>query len=360
MFIWGVSLKNVRIKDIARLSGVSAGTVDRVLHQRGRVSEDALKKVMAVLDQIEYRPNLLARTLASNKTIRLAALVPDPDLDPYWALCWAGIRQAQLDWAYYGITIESFPFNLYDKNSFVAEGQRAFEARPEGILVAPIFHVESLPFLELFRSAEIPFVFFNTNIPEFAPLSFIGQDLYQSGRVAAELMWLGTPSRERHLFVVMHIAEDIHNAVHLTEKEKGFRDFMTEVGNSRISTINVSHGTSPSLDAQLREIISDPELSGVFVSTSKATYLVASALEKQKNSSVRLGGYDLLEETVPFVRSGTVGYLINQNPKRQAQLGISHLVNHIIFRKEPPDKDLFPLEIITRQNVESYLLSGIH
>src|SRR5690606_18493447 len=46
--------KNITIKDIARMSGVSAGTVDRVLHNRGRVSEEALRKVLAVLEQIDY------------------------------------------------------------------------------------------------------------------------------------------------------------------------------------------------------------------------------------------------------------------------------------------------------------------
>ncbi len=59
--------KNIRIKDIARLAGVSAGTVDRVLHNRGRVSEEALQKITEVMKQIDYKPNLIARTLGSNK-----------------------------------------------------------------------------------------------------------------------------------------------------------------------------------------------------------------------------------------------------------------------------------------------------
>ena len=68
-----MNAKNVRIKDIAQLSGVSVGTVDRVLHNRGRVSEEALKKVLTVLDQIEYKPNVIARTLGSNKTYTIEA-----------------------------------------------------------------------------------------------------------------------------------------------------------------------------------------------------------------------------------------------------------------------------------------------
>ena len=46
--------KTYRIKDIAELSGVSTGTVDRILHNRGKVSEEAQKKVEKVLKEIDY------------------------------------------------------------------------------------------------------------------------------------------------------------------------------------------------------------------------------------------------------------------------------------------------------------------
>ena len=61
----------IRIKDIANLAGVSEGTVDRVLHHRGDVSAKSLEAVTKVLDEINYKPNLLARSLASKKTISL-------------------------------------------------------------------------------------------------------------------------------------------------------------------------------------------------------------------------------------------------------------------------------------------------
>ena len=57
---------------------------------------------------------------------------------------------------------------------------------------------------------------------------------------------------------------------------------------------------------------------------------------------------------------GTIDFLINQNPKRQAFLGISHLVNFLMFKREAPETDLFPLEVITPENLDSYLGSGIH
>lgn len=60
---------NIRIVDIAKMAGVSVGTVDRVIHNRGRVSEENRKKVQAILEMVHYQPNLMARSLASKKTV---------------------------------------------------------------------------------------------------------------------------------------------------------------------------------------------------------------------------------------------------------------------------------------------------
>ena len=50
---------NIRIVDIAKMAGVSVGTVDRVIHNRGRVSEENRKKVQTILEMVHYQPNLM-------------------------------------------------------------------------------------------------------------------------------------------------------------------------------------------------------------------------------------------------------------------------------------------------------------
>lgn len=51
--------QNYTIKDIARMAGVSAGTVDRVLHNRGDVSPKSKAKVQKMLDEIIISPMFL-------------------------------------------------------------------------------------------------------------------------------------------------------------------------------------------------------------------------------------------------------------------------------------------------------------
>ena len=340
------------------MAGVSAGTVDRVLHNRGRVSEEALQKVLNVLNQIDYKPNLIARSLGAKKNYRIAVLVPNPDQDPYWALCSSGIEQAIGEWVQYGITVETHSFDFFDNSGYEAIARQACESAPDGMLIAPIYYHETLPIFQMLKQASIPYVLFNTNIPEAEPLSFIGQDLYQSGKVGAELLCIG--QEDHGTLAVFHIYEDIQNSIHLVEKEKGFRKYIEEKKKGfNVVTIDLASHNEAVIEEKILPVLHDPLLKGIYTSTSSGSFLVASFLEKHNKGDIRLVGYDMLDKNLHYLKSGTIDFLINQNPKRQAFLGISHLANHLLFRKEAPTHSLFPLEVITQQNVDSYLKSAI-
>jgi len=314
---------------------------------------------MKVMEEIDYKPNLIARTLSSNRNYRIIALLPNPVTDAYWAQTKEGILQAETEWAHYSITIEVLLFDQYSKESFKEKAREAYTAKPDGIVTAPIFYDEALLFFDLLKNENIPYVLFNTNIPEVNPLTFIGQDLFNSGKVGAELMYLG--QHEGGKLAVLHLDEDIHNSVHLLEKERGFREYFKNKNTLAFEIGELSlRPHSPDFERKLNTLLNDPQLKGIFVSTSKGTSVVASYLEKKGKQKIRLIGYDILEQNLKYLRAGVIDFLINQNPKRQGFLAISHLVNYLIFKKKAPEMDLFPLEVITQQNVDSYLNSGIH
>lgn len=352
--------RNVRIKDIARLAGVSVGTVDRVLHNRGRVSEEAMQKVMKVLEQIDYRPNVIARTLGANKTYRIAVLLPNPAQDPYWALTKEGIDQAQNEWMRYGVEIIPCVYDLYVKESLDAVAEAITQSPPDGVLVAPIFYHESLPHLKRFEELGIPYVLFNTRIENIASLSFIGQNLYQSGRLGGELMHLSL-REPAGVIAVLHINEDISNAVHLAEKERGFRDYFAQHHDGRyeLRTFNIYDPSALAIDGPLSNLLNEGALKGIFVTTSKGTAVMASFLAQHGKTDLKVIGYDLLDDNVKYLEKGIIKFLIHQNPRRQALLGVNHLVSHLILKKPIPAQDLLPLEIISPQNIRSYLESTL-
>src|ERR1700758_326556 len=109
----------VRIKDIAVKAGVSTGTVDRVLHNRGRVDEKVRSKILKIIEEMNYEPNLMARSLASNKTYNLAALIPDYKIDSYWEAPKLGIEKAEKELRQYGIVVQQYVFNPDQAESFI-------------------------------------------------------------------------------------------------------------------------------------------------------------------------------------------------------------------------------------------------
>lgn len=337
------------------MAEVSVGTVDRVIHKRGEVSAESYKKVMSILEKTGYKPNLIARTLGSLKTFKVVALLPDAGQDEYWKMAFEGVQKAEGDWSQYGIAIKVLFFDMYDKNSFKKAFKSVLRLQPDGILTAPIFYHEALDFFQICRSKKIPFAVFNNNIPTSGSLTFIGQNLYESGIVGAELLHIN--QKQPGTYAILHIYDDIHNSVHLSEKEKGFKDYFKNIKTEKCNVLsvdlNVSHAST--LEKELNQLLKDPDLKGVMVTTSKGASIVSKLLEKHGKNGIRMVAYDLLKQNVFYLEKGIIDFLINQNSKRQAVMGITQLANHLVFKKELAPTYLFPLEIITRSNLRSHL-----
>jgi LacI family transcriptional regulator len=350
-----MSKSNIRIKDIAKLVGVSVGTVDRVIHNRGEVSSESYQKIMAALETTGYKPNLIARTLGSHKNYRIIALVPQPNQDEYWKRSAEGVKAALDDWQQYGVYIEPAYFDLYNKESFKSQARAILDSPFDGIITAPIFYQEALDLLNNCQSRNIPIVLFNNTLPDAKPLTFVGQNLYESGSVGAELLCTG--QKGPGSFAILHLYDDIHNSVHLYEKERGFKDYFNELKDEQfnIISLDLSIQNETEIQEKVSNVLNDPSLKGILVTTSKGASTVSALLEKHGKNDIRFVAYDLLDRNVAYLKKGIIDFLINQDAKRQAFLGISKLVNYLLFKKELPETHLFPLEIISRKNLNSYL-----
>lgn len=69
--------KTITIYDVAREAGVSMATVSRVVNGNPNVKPSTRKKVSDVIDRLNYRPNAVARGLASKKTTTVGVIIPD-------------------------------------------------------------------------------------------------------------------------------------------------------------------------------------------------------------------------------------------------------------------------------------------
>lgn len=69
--------QTITIYDVAREAGVSMATVSRVVNGNPNVKPATRKKVLEVIERLDYRPNAVARGLASKKTTTVGVIIPD-------------------------------------------------------------------------------------------------------------------------------------------------------------------------------------------------------------------------------------------------------------------------------------------
>lgn len=69
--------KEITITDVAKQAGVSMATVSRVVNGNSNVKAETRKKVMAVIDKLNYHPNAVARSLASKKSTTIGVIIPN-------------------------------------------------------------------------------------------------------------------------------------------------------------------------------------------------------------------------------------------------------------------------------------------
>lgn len=74
----------ITIYDVAEKAGVSIATVSKVINNTGRISEKTRKKVMQIMDELEYQPSVVASALSGKSTFTIGLTLPDL-ANPYFA-----------------------------------------------------------------------------------------------------------------------------------------------------------------------------------------------------------------------------------------------------------------------------------
>jgi LacI family transcriptional regulator len=126
----------IRIKDIARLAGVSIGTVDRVIHERGEVAEKTRQKVKSILKETNYSPNVMAQVLKSKKQYHLVSLLPESINDnSFWQKHPVGMNKAMDDLDLFNVKLSQITFNILNEKDFQKKANDIFDLNPDGILL---------------------------------------------------------------------------------------------------------------------------------------------------------------------------------------------------------------------------------
>lgn len=348
---------NIRIIDIARMAGVSTGTVDRVLHNRGRVSEEKRAKVEKVLKEINYEPNMVARFLASKKSYKFAILAPTYSSGDYWQLVCEGIDKATDELKKFNISTEYFLFNQYDRFSFVNAVNSFKEKEFDGVLIATLFGDYVIKLSKELDAKGMPYIYIDSGISGQKDLSYFGGDSFGTGVIAAKLLLneVGTAAD----IIIAHIRFRYKEiSVQMKTRENGFMEYLENNnfrGNIHHIEINPDDYTKTLLE--VKDIINNSQgLVGGIVLNSRIYELVTllEKLDADQQSKIRLVGHDAIERNIKGLRDGRISFILSQRPELQGYGALKAMGNYFLFKQVPEKVNYMPIDILIKENVDYY------
>lgn len=344
--------RNIRIVDIARLAGVSPGTVDRVLHNRGKVSPDKKEKIEKVLKEINYKPNIIARSLAMRKHHTILVFIPYFEKGSYWDTLDGGIVKAANELANFNIDIEYVYYDQYNAKSFKEKASEILDKDISAVLVAPLFKKHSVWFSQELDKKEIPYVYVDSNIEDQNNLSYFGANSFDSGRLAAKLL-LYKIDKDSDIVVARIPSQNDDESTQTVTRERGFLEYLSENKfEGKVHNVKLLDDDGV-VKSSLLNLLEANNVQGGIMFNSRIHEL-SQALPSVAKAKMKLVGYDLIAKNIEALHQSEVAFLLSQRSDMQGYNGVKALSNFLLFGKSADKVNYMPIDILVEENIRYY------
>lgn len=330
---------------IAELAGVSRGTVDRALHNRGRVNPEVAERIRKIAEDLGYRPNSIGQALVrSRQGLRLGTILQSAETPTMQDVA-AGARQAAAELRVSGLEVELREVQGRDTLQVLRQIDELTAWGANGLAIAATSSPDLEARIDALSAQGIPVVTFNTDAPASRRLCFVGMDNYRAGQTAAGLVRQMLPSGGLVFPIAGHVNNEAHNS-----RMRGFLDTLAPEKRGEISLLPFQ----PCFDRDdyAHEITSHalrehPSLACVYI-TSNGQKGVCRAIEEiGRKDRVRVIAYDLNEPNRRLLRGGDLSFVLDQMAYEQGSRPLQILYNYLLNGKSP-EKELLYTDILIR------------
>ena len=180
---------SVTLQQIAEAAGVSRGTVDRALKDRGRVKPEVAEKIKKIAQEMGYQPSRAGRALAMAKRNIKIGVILQSAKTPFMKMVLKGILSAKQEVEGFGGTVEVFQIPGVDAGRVMEIMEELHAQEYSGIALVPSEDSMLKKIINVFTEEyEIPVVTLNSDVEDTKRICYVGQNGIQSGKTAAGLM----------------------------------------------------------------------------------------------------------------------------------------------------------------------------
>jgi LacI family transcriptional regulator len=320
------------------------------------VSPKSREKVLKVIEELGYKPNVYASMLASQKKRTICCVIPEYVEGDFWSLTAKGIVEAGETAARYGINVEVVTYDQYEIESFQQACHQVLDMNPSGVVLAPIFRADTLLFAGVLAGRDIPYVYIDSRIEEDGNyLAYFGMPMFQSGYLCADILMNGQPAENVY---VVRIERDRNRQSDPTgARRAGFMKYMAErFPDTRVTNVFIDPKNEANRFARLDEAFAGDDSRKLIVMFNSRVHLVAAYLRDRGISDCRVVGFDFLEKNVAALKEGIVQTIIAQHSDRQAASAVLALVDRFLLGNDVARRDSFTqMDILNSINCDYYM-----
>lgn len=329
------------IKQIAELAGVSRGTVDRVLHNRGTVNPETAARILELAQNLHYSPNKAGKTLAvKRKNICVGYIIFGNSVNPFWEEVARGAERKAQELEEYGVRVDMryTPFGDWEKQ--LTKIDELVKSGVNGLAIAPVNHPRIAARLREITAAGIPVVTVNTDIEDSNRVAYVGSNYVQGGRIAAGLMRIATNGKAKIAVVIGGKSLLCH-----TERLKGFQEVLVETcPDSKI--VGVIENNDDDFESYMeveKYLKKNPQTTALYLCAA-GVYGACRAVEQLGlQDKLKIICYDAVPTTIAMMRKGLITASICQQPLLQGSVPLDILFN-LIAMGVPPKRDTIYME----------------
>lgn len=321
------------IKEIAELAGVSRGTVDRVLNNRGEVNAETAARIMEIVKALDYKPNKAGLALAARKKRYKIGVILFSENNPFFDEVMDGVTAKALELEDYGISTitKRVEFDLTAQlqamDEFIAE-------EIHGLILAPYNHEKIREKIDEITDMQIPVITVNTDIEGSKRLAYVGTDYFQGGRMAAGIFGLMMKDNTE-----LAIITGSSNILCHSERIRGFREVLdNDYPNIQIAEIAENHDDEFESYALTKKILEKyPKISALFFTAAGVTGGCKAIIESRK--SVKVVTFDELPAILTLLKEGIISATIGQQPFKQGSKSLNILFEYLTSGNIPEQED---------------------
>lgn len=329
--------KRTTIKDIAKVAGVSLGSVHLAMTGKPGLGDDTRVRILEIAEKLNYQQNAAAASL-KRKMLRIGAILPalDKQTSLFYRAMWQGVRdtcEASSDF-----NVELVEIDYYDSVVVMPDTlQQAFDQKLDGIVMLGAISSKSIAALAAQTEAGLPVVLVGSDQVRSGRLCCVKADNVVIGKIIGEI-FRRTLRQDGAILVCAGDEGTPANA----ETVLGIEAYFAE-NNIRRDLIKLYYKSDlePLREALHQHLNADEPIAGCCSVTARGSVCLSDALVKCNKAGILPSiGSDIFAENLVSLRDNIFMNLIQKRPYEQAQLGVQILLDYLV-RNQHPTQDTY-------------------